>query len=164
MKDKTKIISLVLIALTIVCMFLPIATFHENSAGALSGEIAKQQDKVDRAQAKLDRDTKSGKDAEALAKDQAKLDKEQTALDELLKQQENALFISEITTAFAKVIDMKDSYTNGHSFRVAKYTAMLARELGCDEETVEKSTTASRSCTTWEKSASRKRCSTSPAS
>lgn len=33
---------------------------------------------------------------------------------------------------------MKDSYTNGHSSRVAKYTAMLARELGCDEETVEK--------------------------
>ena len=55
-----------------------------------------------------------------------------------LKQKENALFISEITTAFARVIDMKDSYTNGHSARVAKYTAMLARELGCDEETVEK--------------------------
>lgn len=43
-----------------------------------------------------------------------------------------------ITEAFAKVIDMKDSYTNGHSTRVAKYTAMLAKELGCDEETVEK--------------------------
>ena len=55
-----------------------------------------------------------------------------------LKQQENAQFISEITTAFAKVIDMKDSYTNGHSSRVAKYTAMLSRELGYDEETVEK--------------------------
>lgn len=54
------------------------------------------------------------------------------------KQQENSEFISEITTAFAKVIDMKDSYTNGHSARVAKYTAMLARELGCDDETVEK--------------------------
>ena len=33
---------------------------------------------------------------------------------------------------------MKDKYTNGHSSRVAKYTAMLARELGYDEETVEK--------------------------
>ena len=54
------------------------------------------------------------------------------------KQKENAVFISEITTAFARVIDMKDSYTNGHSFRVAKYTAMLAKELGCDDETVEK--------------------------
>ena len=46
--------------------------------------------------------------------------------------------ISEITEAFAKIIDMKDSYTNGHSSRVAKYTEMLARELGCDDETVEK--------------------------
>ena len=54
------------------------------------------------------------------------------------KQKENATFISEITTAFAKVIDMKDSSTNGHSFRVAEYTAMLARELGLEEETVEK--------------------------
>jgi energy-coupling factor transport system substrate-specific component len=33
---------------------------------------------------------------------------------------------------------MKDSYTNGHSTRVAEYTAMLARDLGCDEDTVEK--------------------------
>ncbi len=54
------------------------------------------------------------------------------------KQKENAQYISEITTAFSKVIDMKDSYTNGHSARVATYTAMLARELGYDEETVER--------------------------
>ena len=54
------------------------------------------------------------------------------------KQQENQTFIREITTAFARVIDMKDSYTNGHSSRVAKYTSMLARELGYDEETVER--------------------------
>ena len=87
MKNKTKIISLVLIALTIACMFLPVATFHENSAGAMAEDIAKAQDKVDRAQAKLDRDTKSGKDEEALAKDRAKLEKEQAALDELLAQQ-----------------------------------------------------------------------------
>ncbi|MBQ8110120.1 MAG: HD domain-containing protein [Clostridia bacterium] len=54
------------------------------------------------------------------------------------KQHENQILISEITTAFAKVIDMKDSYTNGHSSRVAKYTSMLARELGYDDETVER--------------------------
>ncbi len=54
------------------------------------------------------------------------------------KEQENKTFITEITEAFAKVIDMKDKYTNGHSTRVAKYTAMLAEELGYDEETVEK--------------------------
>ena len=54
------------------------------------------------------------------------------------KHKETMAFVSGITEAFAKIIDMKDRYTNGHSSRVAKYTAMLARELGCDEETVEK--------------------------
>ena len=54
------------------------------------------------------------------------------------KHRETMAFVSGITEAFAKVIDMKDRYTNGHSSRVAKYTAMLAKELGCNEETVEK--------------------------
>ncbi len=54
------------------------------------------------------------------------------------KQQESMTFIREITEAFAKVIDMKDKYTNGHSTRVAQYTARLAEELGYDKETVEK--------------------------
>ena len=54
------------------------------------------------------------------------------------KQKENIIFISEITEAFAKVIDMRDRYTSGHSARVAKYTAMLAKEMGCDDETTEK--------------------------
>ena len=54
------------------------------------------------------------------------------------KQNENKLFIREMIEAFAKTIDMKDKYTNGHSARVAEYTAMLAEELGYDEEEVEK--------------------------
>ncbi|MCR5733040.1 MAG: HD-GYP domain-containing protein [Lachnospiraceae bacterium] len=54
------------------------------------------------------------------------------------KQIESMTLVSEITEAFARVIDMKDRYTNGHSTRVAKYTAMLAKELGYDDETVEK--------------------------
>lgn len=54
------------------------------------------------------------------------------------KHHENTIFIQEITEAFAKVIDMKDSYTNGHSIRVAKYTEMLTRELGYDEDIVQK--------------------------
>ena len=54
------------------------------------------------------------------------------------RNQETMALVGEITEAFAKVIDMKDAYTNGHSSRVAKYTAMLARELGYDEATVEK--------------------------
>ncbi|MBO5623970.1 MAG: HD domain-containing protein, partial [Butyrivibrio sp.] len=33
---------------------------------------------------------------------------------------------------------MKDPYTNGHSVRVAKYTALIAKEMGYDAETVEK--------------------------
>lgn len=56
----------------------------------------------------------------------------------LEKQNEQRTFIREMTAAFARVIDMKDTYTNGHSTRVAEYTAMLTRELGYDEETVEK--------------------------
>ncbi len=56
----------------------------------------------------------------------------------LAKQEENRLFIREMIEAFAKVIDMKDKYTNGHSTRVAEYTEMLSKELGYDEETVEK--------------------------
>ena len=43
----------------------------------------------------------------------------------------------EIVEAFAKVIDMKDRYTNGHSARVAEYTVMLCRELGLDEDTID---------------------------
>lgn len=54
------------------------------------------------------------------------------------RHKETMTLISEITEAFAKVIDMKDKYTNGHSTRVAKYTTMLAKELGYDDETVEK--------------------------
>ncbi|MBR1606202.1 MAG: HD domain-containing protein [Clostridia bacterium] len=54
------------------------------------------------------------------------------------KNQETMTLIREITEAFAKVIDMKDKYTNGHSTRVARYTVMLAKELGYDDETVER--------------------------
>ncbi|WP_024865789.1 HD-GYP domain-containing protein [Butyrivibrio sp. FCS014] len=54
------------------------------------------------------------------------------------KQQESAVFASEISEAFAKVIDMKDTYTYGHSKRVAQYTGMIAKEMGYDAETVEK--------------------------
>lgn len=54
------------------------------------------------------------------------------------KSKEQRALIREITQALAKTIDMKDKYTNGHSSRVAKYTAMLTKELGYDEDTVDK--------------------------
>lgn len=59
-------------------------------------------------------------------------------MDDLLaRQQRDKELTREIIEAFAKVVDLKDSYTQGHSFRVAAYTDMLAREMGLDEETVE---------------------------
>ena len=54
------------------------------------------------------------------------------------KEEDDRILIREITKAFAKTIDMKDNYTNGHSFRVAEYTKKLAEELGYDDETVER--------------------------
>ena len=54
------------------------------------------------------------------------------------KQQEHEKLIDEMTDVFANCIDMKDSYTNGHSHRVAKYTAMLAKKLGKSPEEVSK--------------------------
>ena len=56
----------------------------------------------------------------------------------LKKQKENKIFIREMIEAFARTIDMKDRYTKGHSTRVAEFTALLTKELGYDEETVEK--------------------------
>ncbi len=55
----------------------------------------------------------------------------------LKKEKEQKQLIREIVEAFAKVIDMKDKYTNGHSARVAEYTVMLAKELGYDDETID---------------------------
>ena len=55
----------------------------------------------------------------------------------LKKEKEQKQLTREIVEAFAKVIDMKDKYTNGHSTRVAEYTVMLAKELGYDEDTIE---------------------------
>ena len=54
------------------------------------------------------------------------------------KENEQRILIREMVEAFAKIIDMKDRYTNGHSTRVAQFTALLTRELGYDEDTVEK--------------------------
>lgn len=52
------------------------------------------------------------------------------------KQEENKTFINQIIQAFAKSIDLKDKYTNGHSFRVAKYASMIAEKMGYNEAQV----------------------------
>lgn len=57
----------------------------------------------------------------------------------LLKdREENRKLINEMTQVFSSCIDMKDAYTNGHSARVAKYTAMFAKRLGKSDEEVER--------------------------
>lgn len=40
--------------------------------------------------------------------------------------------------ALANTIDAKDSYTNGHSTRVAQYSVMLAKKMGYSRETLER--------------------------
>ena len=42
----------------------------------------------------------------------------------------------EIIATIASMIEAKDKYTKGHSIRVAEYSAMLAEELGWEEEKV----------------------------
>ena len=56
----------------------------------------------------------------------------------LQKQKEQQAFISQVIQAFAKSIDLKDHYTNGHSFRVADYTRKIAEKMGYSESEVEK--------------------------
>ncbi|MCR5216784.1 MAG: HD-GYP domain-containing protein, partial [Lachnospiraceae bacterium] len=54
-----------------------------------------------------------------------------------VQQRKQKILIDEMIYAFAKCIDMKDNYTKGHSFRVAKYTQMLTQKLGYPREIVD---------------------------
>ena len=54
------------------------------------------------------------------------------------KQEEQQRYINDITKVFSECVDMRDAYTNGHSARVAKYTAMLAKKLGKPPEEVKR--------------------------
>ena len=45
---------------------------------------------------------------------------------------------SQIIQTLMQVIDLKDKYTSEHSNRVAQYTIKLARELGYEEQLVER--------------------------
>ena len=52
------------------------------------------------------------------------------------REKQKQEYINEMIEAFAACIDMKDRYTNGHSFRVAEYSRLLAEKLGYSEEEV----------------------------
>ncbi len=88
MKKTRTLIAALLLLCTVALMFVPVATFEDNSAQAMLEDISKQQGKVDRETAKLERDAAAGKDQAALDKQQAKIDKEQLKLDELQAEYE----------------------------------------------------------------------------
>jgi hypothetical protein len=53
---------------------------------------------------------------------------------ELYRQQAETL--ADVVRAMSSAIDAKDPYTHGHSDRVARVAVRLAKEMGCDQETV----------------------------
>ena len=88
MKKTRLIIFFVLMVVTVAAMFLPVATFYDDSSAAMSADIEKQQGKVDSAQTQLDRWIAGGKKSEAdIQKQKDKVAKEQAKLDELIAQQ-----------------------------------------------------------------------------
>lgn len=50
------------------------------------------------------------------------------------KEQINHRMIEQITSALVEAVDAKDSYTQGHSRRVADYSYMIAKRAGKDEQ------------------------------
>lgn len=52
------------------------------------------------------------------------------------EQEETEAITHQIIMAFAKCIDFKDKYTNGHSLRVAEYSGKLAVKMGYDKKEV----------------------------
>ena len=88
MSKTRKIVFLVFMAIAILGMFLPIATFNDNSSAALSVDIEKQQGKVDSAETQLKRWIDGGKKSEAdIQKQKDKVQKEKDKLQALLDQQ-----------------------------------------------------------------------------
>lgn len=87
MKRTAKLIMAVLLILSIAAMLLPVASFKDNSAGAMEEDIAKQLDKVQRAETQLENWKANGKDQKSLDKQAEKVKKEQDKLQELYDAQ-----------------------------------------------------------------------------
>ena len=88
MKKTARLIVILLTLVTLVSMFLPIATFKDDTAKSMAADIEKQQGKIDTAQNKLQRWIDEGKKSEAdIEKQRGQVAKEQSKLDELLAKQ-----------------------------------------------------------------------------
>ncbi len=88
MTKATRLICALLLIVTAGLMFMPIATFEDNSAAALQEEIDKQVGRLESEQAKLQRYIDQGKAQKDLDKQQTKIDKQQAKVDDLLAEQE----------------------------------------------------------------------------
>lgn len=72
------------------------------------------------------------------------LAKRRAELDEALLAAEDARYLEKVeemsvqmVETLANAIDAKDRYTKGHSFRVAEYSAVIAKELGWSKKQIE---------------------------
>ena len=139
MKKTRKIIFLVFMAITIIAMFLPIATFYDDSSASIAADIEKQQGKVDSAQTQLDRWIAGGKKSEAdIQKQRDKVAKEQDKLDALVAQQAAASNESKSGLSYALLpgklpaeleIDMQ--LVNQYKLTTWNFDALLCLHLGC---------------------------------
>ena len=86
MKKTTKIICIALMLITVGLMFLPVASFHDNSAASLAADITKQEKRVQSEKDKLDRWKEAGTHQNDYAKQEAKIVSEQEKLDALIAE------------------------------------------------------------------------------
>ncbi len=88
MKKTRKIIVIVFLCIAIIGLFMPIATFHDNSSASIAADIEKQEGKVKSAADQLQRWIDGGKKSEAdIQKQRDKVKKEQDKLDALIAEQ-----------------------------------------------------------------------------
>ena len=87
MTKTARFLCAILLIVSAFLMFVPVATFEDNSAAALQEEIDKQVGRLESEQAKLQRYKEQGKAQKDLDKQQGKIDKQQAKVDELLAEQ-----------------------------------------------------------------------------
>ena len=90
MKQTGKIVFLFFMAIALVGMFLPVATFHENIFASIGADIDRQDEKVDSAETQLQHWIDDGKKSEdEIRKQQDLVQKEKDQLQALIEEQAN---------------------------------------------------------------------------